>query len=168
MINLLFYCIIGLSLLNLIRMSAYLISSDIYTLSHARRNKSRRRWHYPTISVVVPAHNEEQTITRCLLSLHQSNYPISKLEVIVANDGSTDNTEAIVQQFRKDHKDGCQIRLLNRPNKGKAAALNYAMRRAVRHKIVMCLDSDSYLEKTRFGMPRNTFVTAMWWHFPAT
>ncbi len=147
MMNVLFYCILILCILNLLRMAAYLISSDAYTINVARRRRHHKRWHLPTISVVVPAHNEELTIQRCLLSLHQSNYPTAKLEVIVANDGSTDQTEAIVRQFRRDHKGGCKIRLINRPNKGKAAVLNYAMRRCVRNQLVMCLDSDSYLDR---------------------
>lgn len=145
--NILFYGIIVICVLNLIRMAAYLLSSDLYTLKNLSSRKSRKRWHLPTISVVVPAHNEELTIERCLESLYSNNYPGTKLEVIVANDGSTDKTEAIVREFKKANRDGCNIRLINRPNKGKAAALNYAMRRCARNKLVMCLDSDSYLDK---------------------
>lgn len=145
--NLLFYGILVLCILNLVRMSAYLVSSDAYTIGNARRRKFRKRWHLPTISVVVPVHNEELTIERCLLSIYKSNYPVNKLEAIVANDGSTDQTEMLVRQFKKYHNDGCKIRLINRPNRGKAAVLNYVMRRSVRNQLVMCLDSDSYLEQ---------------------
>ncbi len=139
--------VLSLCLLNLIRMAAYLISSDIYSLRRLRQTKARKRWHLPSISVVVPAHNEASTIERCLSSLINNNYPAQKLEVIVANDGSTDNTADIVREFKKQHRGSCKVRLINRPNRGKATVLNYAMRRCARGSLVMCLDSDSYLEK---------------------
>jgi cellulose synthase/poly-beta-1,6-N-acetylglucosamine synthase-like glycosyltransferase len=126
-------------------MALYLVTSDIYSVRRIKQAKSRRRWHLPTISVVVPAHNEATTIERCLKSLVESNYPAGKLEVIVANDGSTDNTADIVLDFKKQNRGSCKIRLINRPNRGKAMVLNYAMRRCARGSLVMCLDSDSYL-----------------------
>lgn len=144
--DLIFYGILILSLINLLRMAVYLVGSDFYVLSQARRKKSRKRWHLPTISVILPAHNEELSIEQALKSLYNNTYPPSKFEVIVVNDGSTDKTASIVRQFKRDHKDGCKVRLINRSNKGKAAALNYGMRRCARNRLIMCLDSDSYLE----------------------
>lgn len=144
--NIILFIVLSLCLLNLLRMAAYIISSDLYSLRRLRQAKTRKRWHLPTISVVVPAHNEANTIEKCLASLVNSDYPAAKLEVIVANDGSTDNTADIVKNFKKTHRGSCQIRLINRPNRGKAAVLNYAMRRCARGSLVMCLDSDSYLE----------------------
>lgn len=143
-----FYAFLLACFANLLRIAVYLISSDVYTLRQARIKKhTPRRRHYPTISVVIPAYNEAATIERTLLSLYDSCYPVAKLEVIVMNDGSTDKTARVVREFRKTHKDRCKIRLINRPNKGKAAVLNYALRRCVRHSLVMCLDADSYLDK---------------------
>lgn len=145
--TILLYLIVALCILNLIRMAGYLISSDAYSIRQIYVRTKRKRWHLPTISIVVPAHNEEKTIERALTSLYESNYPASKFEVIIANDGSTDNTAQIVKDFKKSHKNGCKIRLINRPNKGKAAALNYVMKNCAKGKLVMCLDSDSYLDK---------------------
>lgn len=142
----LFFIILTLCLLNLIRMAAYLITSDLYTLQRMQTDKKRKRWHLPTISVVVPAHNESNTIIRCIDSLVNSNYPKGKLEIIVANDGSTDDTADKVRAYKKLHRD-TKIRLINRPNKGKAKVLNYAMRRCARGSLIMCLDADSFLEK---------------------
>lgn len=144
--DLFFYTILILCFINLARVSTYMISSDAYTLRLSRRKKLQKRWHLPTISVVVPAHNEELSIEHCLLSLYKNNYPASKLEVIIANDGSIDKTESVVRQFKREHKNGCKIRLINRPNKGKAAALNYVIRYCARNQLVMCLDADSYLK----------------------
>lgn len=145
-----FYAFLAACFVNLLRIGVYLISSDVYALKQARAQKHshhRRRYHYPTVSVVIPAYNEALTIERTLLSLYDSHYPAAKLEVLVMNDGSTDKTADIVREFRKNHKDRCKIRLINRPNKGKAAVLNYALRRCVRHSLIMCLDADSYLDK---------------------
>jgi poly-beta-1,6-N-acetyl-D-glucosamine synthase len=140
--------ILAICLLNLVRIGFYLVSSDAYSLKQARQRRRRpKRLHFPTISVVVPARNEEQTIERNLQSLYNSCYPADKLEVIIVNDGSTDKTAEIVRQFQKTHKDRCNIRLVNRPNKGKAAALNYALRRCVRNNLIMCLDADSAVDK---------------------
>lgn len=128
-------------------MSVYMISGNLYTIKNVIRQKKRKRWHLPKVSVLVPAYNEETTIARTLISLHKSDYPVSKMEVIVINDGSTDNTKEVVKKFKKDHKGRFKIRLINRPNKGKASALNYALRRCAKGSLIMCLDSDSYLEK---------------------
>lgn len=55
----------------------------------------------PSVSVIVAARNEEQYISACLTSLIQIDYPREKLELIIVNDGSTDNTPAIIESFSK-------------------------------------------------------------------
>ena len=137
------YVILAVCLLNLARLGIYLISSDIYTIRQSRLAK--KRLHLPTISVVIPAYNEASSIVRALESLYYSNYPYGKYEIIVVNDGSTDATKQIIQDYQRSHKDRAKIRLINRPNGGKAAALNYALRRSVRTSLVMCLDADSFV-----------------------
>jgi cellulose synthase/poly-beta-1,6-N-acetylglucosamine synthase-like glycosyltransferase len=51
------------------------------------------------VSVIIPARNEEYTIGNCLNALRQQSYPGDLLEIIVVNDHSTDNTEAVVRKF---------------------------------------------------------------------
>lgn len=60
-------------------------------------------------SVVIPARNEEENITACILSVLKNNYPPHLFEIIIADDFSTDNTAAIVQQLQKEH---ANIRLI--------------------------------------------------------
>jgi biofilm PGA synthesis N-glycosyltransferase PgaC len=144
--TILFYLIIFICLINLLRLGVFLITSDIYSLRQARLSTQRKRWHLPTVSVVIPAHNEEKTIIRALKSVCASNYPISKVEIIIANDGSTDNTAQLIKDFKREYGGNHKIRLVTRPNRGKASALNYAIRRFAKGSLVMCLDSDSYLE----------------------
>lgn len=145
--NVLFYFILSLSFLNLIRMGVYAVSCDAYSVRLAReKSKRKRKWHLPTVTVFIPAHNEETTIERCINSIYWNNYPAAKLKVVIANDGSTDNTKKVVRNFIKSHNDRCKLILVNRPNRGKASALNYAIKRYADSRLVMCLDSDSYLE----------------------
>lgn len=51
------------------------------------------------VTVIVPARNEEENISQCLLSLSKQTYPEALLEIIVVNDHSTDNTEHLVRNF---------------------------------------------------------------------
>lgn len=54
---------------------------------------------YPLVTVIVPAHNEEQNIGNLLNTLLDQSY--SNLEILVVNDGSTDNTAQIVKDYRR-------------------------------------------------------------------
>lgn len=87
---------------------------------------------YPKVSVIVCAYNAERTMGRCLDSLEQLNYP--NYEVIVVNDGSTDNTREICQRYG-------YIRLINQDNEGLSAARNIGLR-AVTGEIIAYTDSD--------------------------
>lgn len=116
----------------------------------------------PGVSVLVPAHNEQVGIERAVRSLAGSRYE-GELEVIVVDDGSTDDTAAIVQSLiaspAHDSEPGGSerggtmrhtrglggVRLLRQPNSGKAAALNRALA-ASRHEIVVTVDADTVFE----------------------
>lgn len=53
----------------------------------------------PKVSLIIPTFNEEKNISCCLSSIFRQNYPVSKLEVIVVDDKSTDRTKEIVKQY---------------------------------------------------------------------
>jgi cellulose synthase/poly-beta-1,6-N-acetylglucosamine synthase-like glycosyltransferase len=57
---------------------------------------------FPTVSILVAVRNEEQFILQCLKSLNQLDYPTEKLEILIGNDASTDNTRAIIEEFIQD------------------------------------------------------------------
>lgn len=67
---------------------------------------------YPFVSVVIPAYNEEKFISKTLESLENQNYPKNRYEIIVVDNGSTDNTRQIAKQFGarvvKENKKGVQ------------------------------------------------------------
>lgn len=57
----------------------------------------------PTVSVLIPARNEALNLPACLDSLLRLNYPLSRLEILVGNDQSTDATAAVVAGYSKKH-----------------------------------------------------------------
>lgn len=61
-----------------------------------------RRSEYPKVSVLLAARNEEELILRCLESMAQFNYPNDKLEILIGDDASTDDTLKLVEAFIKD------------------------------------------------------------------
>ena len=76
----------------------------------------------PRVSIIVAAHNEESSIGSKLQNVLSVDYPAERLEVIIASDGSDDDTENIVRQFG-----GRGVRLLSLPRRGKAHAMNAAV-----------------------------------------
>lgn len=100
--------------------------------------------HYrPTVSVIIPAYNEERVIVDSLRRVLASTYP--DLQVIVADDGSKDATSALVREHFADEP---RVILLTMPNGGKASALNRALQQA-KGEIIIALDADTqFLEDT--------------------
>ncbi len=95
----------------------------------------------PLVSILIPAYNEEKTIVKTLQSVNDLDYPKEKMEVIVINDGSKDNTEINVKEYIKDKP---HFKLMSQQNKGKAAAMNEALKIA-QGEFFACLDADSFV-----------------------
>ena len=73
----------------------------------------------PTISVIVATYNQEKFVGRCMRSLIDQTLPLSSYEIIVVNDGSTDNTLKSLEPFKNS------IKLINnKKNKGLAFSVN--------------------------------------------
>ena len=96
----------------------------------------------PKVSVIVPVYNVEKYITRCLTSL--VNQTIDDLEIILVNDGSTDNSEQIIRQFKKDYKN---IIYVKKENGGLSSARNFGLIYAT-GEYVAFLDSDDYVDRS--------------------
>lgn len=150
--------IVVLGMVNIIRMAFFMIGSDIYTVRRALRDKRRRRIAFglPTFSIIVPAHNEERTIVRTLESLARVKYPKDKLEIVVVDDGSTDRTYAVAEQYRLLYD--LNFKLITQENAGKAHALNNGMRHHATGELMMCLDADSSLEPNALINAASYFV----------
>lgn len=92
----------------------------------------------PKISVIIPAYNEAKEIPKCIESVLNLNYPKNKLEIIVVDDGSKDNTLEIARGYEK-----YGVKVLTKKNEGTAAATkNYGIKKAT-GDIIATLDGDS-------------------------
>lgn len=94
---------------------------------------------FPLVSVVIPAYNMGQYIDATLHSVMQSDY--CNFEVIIVDDGSTDNTLSIVKQYA--HDDG-RIKVFTQPNAGACAARNRAISMA-QGKYILPVDADNLI-----------------------
>ena len=92
------------------------------------------------ISIIVPAYNAEKYISKCLNSL--INQTKKELEFIIVNDGSKDNTEQVVKEYKDD-----RIKYFKNKNQGIGKTRNFGIDKAT-SKYIMFLDSDDYLEET--------------------
>jgi len=77
------------------------VFSLVSILQHTDK-KIEKRTAYPKISILLAARNEEELIIRNLTAIEALNYPKDKLEVLIGNDESIDNTAALVAGFIKD------------------------------------------------------------------
>jgi len=107
---------------------------------HSRSTRSRRQSHdyAPSVAIVVPAYNEAVGIERVVRSLASSDYP--DFEVVVVDDGSTDETGTIVEGL-----DLPNVRLVRQRNGGKPGALNTGIRGSA-SEIVVMVDGDTLFE----------------------
>ena len=87
-----------------------------------RPYKSEETTPLPSVSVIIAAYNEEKSIGEKLENILSLDYPRDRLEVVIASDGSTDGTDAVIRNY-----EGQGIKLLSLPRQGKAAALNAAV-----------------------------------------
>ncbi len=94
---------------------------------------------HPSVSVVVPAYNEETVVVRTVESLLAQGY--EGLEVLVVDDGSPDRTAQVVAAAFRGNS---SVRLVRKPNGGKASALNAGVARAT-GEIVVAVDADTVL-----------------------
>ena len=93
-----------------------------------------------SISVVIPLYNKEAEIERALLSVVEQSLAVG--EIIVVNDGSTDNSEAVVKKFIERHTES-NIRLITQENRGVSAARNRGIEEA-QGEYVALLDADDW------------------------
>ena len=101
---------------------------------------------HPFISVVVPCFNEEDNIRDVVRALARLNYPA--YEIICINDGSTDNTGAILDQLTQRYP---MLRVIHQSrNQGKAVGLNTAALLA-NSEYLLCIDGDALLDKNAIG-----------------
>lgn len=99
----------------------------------------------PKVSVFVAVYNTAPYLDRCLTSL--VNQTLKDIEIIVVNDGSTDNSEEIIQKYAKKDKRIVYIKFDK--NQGLSATRNYSIKIA-RGKFIGFCDSDDYVDEMFF------------------
>ena len=104
----------------------------------------------PKVTVIIPAYNVEDYIYDCLISLIKQT--LKEIEIIIVNDGSTDNTFSIISTFAQHDK---RIQIINQNNKKSGAARNKALKSA-KGEYITFVDSDDKLEITTLETLYNT------------
>lgn len=144
------YCLISIWLLLLINIILSLSGYRYYIKNiNNKDNENHSLKEYPSISILVPAHNEEKVIERTVRSLLVLDYPKEKFEVIVINDNSSDNTEKILKNIKSQYKESSlKIITTTKENggKGKSNALNIGYKNSKGEYIVV-YDADNTPEK---------------------
>ena len=133
-------------------MVAYLFRHYVFTVTalyypHRKHHCTQNMKHQPTVSVLIPAHNEERVIGRILQRMTELTYPKDRLQIVVIDDASTDGTGEVIDKFVEKYK---SVRVVHRPQedggRGKSAALNEGLKYAT-GEIVYCFDADYYPQR---------------------
>jgi poly-beta-1,6-N-acetyl-D-glucosamine synthase len=139
----------------LIRYFATLFMAYFYMTRYTVESKEG---YYPFISVIVPVYNEGVVIKQSIESLLDLDYP--NYEIIIVNDGSTDNT-AVIGESLVGHQPGrnghVKVSLINKPNGGKAKALNAGIQYS-EAQYVLCMDGDSQLTPNSLRVAIRHFI----------
>ena len=110
-------------------------------LENIHRLKNPKPKKIPSVTIIVPAYNEEKTIEKTIRSLLNLNYPKDKLKIVVVDDGSIDNTYKVAKRY-----EGKNLKVYTKKNSGKGSALNYAIKRSSTD-FIGGLDADSFVTK---------------------
>ena len=98
---------------------------------------------YPPVSIVITTYNRSKKINKCLQHLLKIDYP--NYEIVVVNDGSTDDTNKILKNFEKKHKNKIKI-ITHEKNRGTGAGKKTGILNS-NYEITALIDDDCYVEK---------------------
>ncbi len=120
-----------------------LFATSFYVVSMI---KSYKKSIYPpkddkTVTIIIPAYNEEKSIARTIESALSIDYPKNKLNIIVVDDGSKDKTYEIAKKFQS--KKFPIVQVFTKPNGGKGSALNLGISKS-KSEIIISMDADTF------------------------
>ena len=104
------------------------------------------------ISVIVPVYNTEDYLERCIRSIMEQTY--KNLEIVVVNDGSTDNSLNVLESLKKEDN---RIVIINQENMGVSKARNKGLDYAT-GEFITFVDSDDFIEKDMYEIMINHLV----------
>ena len=112
-----------------------------------KRRIKKRRYSplvfYPEITLIIPVYNSEQTFRQCIESIMESDYPKDKIDILIVNNMTKDDSFSIFCQCQKDFPE-LHMNWLN-AKQGKSRALNLALFNS-NGKYIIHIDSDGVLE----------------------
>ena len=94
------------------------------------------------LSIIIPVYNVQNYVEKCIRSCEQQDISHSEYEVIIVNDGSTDNSLCIVESIASQYSN---IRIISQTNQGLSVARNVGMQHAI-GEYVWFIDSDDWIE----------------------
>ena len=138
--------LVAASVLTVIRLALLAGFAAAHRRRARRRPPSVRRGpgYLPDVSVVIPAYNEAAGIAATIRSMAASRYR-GRIEIIVVDDGSSDDTAAIARSLRIPY-----VRVITQPNSGKPGALNRGIAEA-RSDILILVDADTIFQADTIG-----------------
>jgi biofilm PGA synthesis N-glycosyltransferase PgaC len=150
--NLLLGILFGIAAVNILLFN---MINALFAVLNRRKLRKKRKSHpkdyRPWVTVLIAAYNEEVVIEKTIKSFFRSNY--RKMEVIVVDDGSTDNTSQVLYGLEQKYK---RLRVITQENAGKAEALNRGIKEA-KGEVIITADADTvFLPST---------VSNLVWHF---
>jgi cellulose synthase/poly-beta-1,6-N-acetylglucosamine synthase-like glycosyltransferase len=104
------------------------------------KKTARRPKYFPSVAIIVPVWNEEKTLGGTIESLLNLDYPKDRFSILIVNDGSTDGTMSVAEQFAQYP----QVKIISKENGGKYTALNLGIAHTDA-ELVGCLDADSFV-----------------------
>ena len=126
--------------------TTFMFSRIIGSFFYGSQNNFSNKKYEPRVSFVIPCKNEQEAIYKTIRKCAEVDYNKKKIEVVVINDGSTDNTLQEMYKAKKDYRE-VKIKIINwKKNKGKRHGMAKGFRSA-KGEIVIQLDSDSFIDK---------------------
>lgn len=109
----------------------------------------------PEVSILVPIRNEEDYISRCLDSLIENDYPSEKVEILVIDGCSTDQSREVVKSYCKG--ESTDVRLLDNPEKIVPTAMNIGLEEAT-GEVIIRVDGHSFVDRDFISTSVRTLI----------
>ncbi|MFC1648054.1 glycosyltransferase [Nanoarchaeota archaeon] len=106
--------------------------------AYMEMTNKKLKWK-PKVCIIVPCFNEEKTVGKTLESLLKLDYPKKLMDIIVVDDGSSDNTYKVASKYKKQG-----VRVFRKKNGGKYTALNLGLKKT-NAEVAGALDADSFV-----------------------
>lgn len=133
------FSVIEWSILFLLFLYLILLLTYIYGWLKLKNFHAISQTNYTTVSIIIPARNEEDHIADCLNAITSQKYPTHLVEIIVVNDNSEDGTLKKIEEYKKKNNN---IKLLDlKHSQGKKMAITHAMQEA-RFELIVTTDAD--------------------------